>query len=390
MKIALCSDWYSKVGGISSHIRELAKSLSKRGHDVTIITVKKVEEAEDTNHHNVRVIRVSGAVIPGLKILSPLSLSDVKDALLGEKFDIIHVHHAFIPISLYSVSVASKYGIPSVLTAHSLGVAHENHYLWRFLRVFMYPIRKTLENVNRIITVSEAVRRFMKHLLPDYERFVVIPNAVDIEEFKPNKSKEELRRELCLPIDNPIILFVGRLVVRKGVHVLLDAFRSVVKEIPDARLVIVGKGMLRDYLEYKAKAYGIERNVDLRGYVDRENLVKLYMAADVFVCPSIFAEAFGIVIIEAMAAGKPVIATRVGGIPEIIDDGIDGILVKPHSVRELSDAIIWLLNDKSRLEAMGMNAREKVEERYSWDRVVHRVVEVYEEVMGVTDTGAHI
>lgn len=383
MKIAMCSDWYyPRVGGIATHIRELAKYLSRLGHEIQIITVKTFEENIDNPVTN--VIRLEGSTIPGIQVLSPLDLKHVKHVILKGKFDIIHGHHAFTPVSLYSISLASKHGFPTVLTAHSLGIGYRHSVIWKTLKPVLYPVKRAFDKADKIIAVSKAVKQFMSHIVSCPEKIEIIPNGVDLERFiyPPNTGK--LRETLNLPLDVPIIFFVGRLSIRKGVHILVDAFKHVIKEFPEAKLLIAGKGFLKEYLRYKIKASNVANNVEFLGYISDDKLIKLYAASNIFVCPSIFAEAFGIVILEAMASGKPVIATKVGGIPEIIDHEINGFLVEPNDTGELSSAIIRLLSDKKEMNRMGKNARKKVEEVYDWNKLVFRILEVYEELWSVS------
>ncbi|MHA1581493.1 MAG: glycosyltransferase family 4 protein, partial [Candidatus Baldrarchaeia archaeon] len=182
MKIALCSDWYyPKIGGIATHIKGLAKYLSRLGHEVQIITVRNFEENYKDEDGN--VIRLNASTIPGIQILSPLNLKQVKKVVLEEKFDIIHGHHAFTPISLYSISLASKYGFPTVLTAHSLGMGYQYGIVWKTLKPVLYPVKRAFDKVDKIIAVSEAVKQFMSHIVSHPEKIEVIPNGIDLEQF---------------------------------------------------------------------------------------------------------------------------------------------------------------------------------------------------------------
>jgi len=383
MKIAMCSDWYyPKVGGIATHIKGLAKYLSRLGHEVQIITINTFGENIDNPIAN--VVRLNGSTIPGIQVLSPLDLKHVKQVILKGKFDIVHGHHAFTPVSLYSISLASKHGFPTVLTAHSLGIGYRHGVIWKTLKPVLYPMKRAFDRADKIIAVSKAVKQFMSHIVSRPEKIKVIPNGIDLEQFTYHSNNRKLRREFNLPLDVPIILFVGRLSIRKGIHILVDAFKHVIKEFPEAKLLIAGKGFLKEYLRYKVKANNIVDKVEFLGYISDEKLVKLYITSDIFVCPSIFAEAFGIVILEAMAAGKPVVATKVGGIPEIIDHEVNGLLVEPNDAGELSNAIIRLLSDKKEMNKMGKNARKKVEEAYDWNKLVFRILEIYEEVMTIS------
>jgi len=149
----------------------------------------------------------------------------------------------------------------------------------------------------------------------------------------------------------------------------------------DARLIVVGEGEMGLFLRTQAKLLDIEDKVRFTGYVPDEELPKFFGLADVFVLPSITAEAFGIVLLEAMASGRPVVTTRVGGIPEVVEGSGCGILVDPGDEQMLADAILLLLEDKGLREELGRRGREVAEDTYSWDVITERIEGVYREVI---------
>jgi len=186
-----------------------------------------------------------------------------------------------------------------------------------------------------------------------------------------------MARELLGFGDEPFFLYVGRLVSKKGLFTLLLAFKSVLKEVPEAKLRIAGKGKLKTVLSSFAKALGIDKNVEFLGYVQDNLLNPLFSSADVFVLPSAFGESFGIVILEAMASGTPVIGTKVGGIEEILSNG-NGVLVPPSDPSALANAMISLINDADLQRKIVRRALESVREKYDWRCVAKKVMSVYE------------
>ncbi len=354
MRIALVTEWfYPDVGGVASHVMGLARALKEKGHEVTVFTPSGLEYS-DNGYRVVKLKRV--APLPHAPP-RPGSLS-----LLGS-FDVVHAHHAFSPTPLLSLIKASREGVPIVVTNHTLAP------LPTVTSRVLFPLRLFLSRARAVISVSKASAEFISRLYDGPVR--VIPNGVDTELFKPPRSKPEF----------PRVLFVGRLVYRKGVHVLLRAFTEVQREVRDAELVIAGRGPLRWPLERLAKRLGVAAK--FLGYVPRNELSSLYRSAAVFTAPSLHAEAFCITIIEAMASGLPVVASSCGGIPEVFECGESevGILVRPGEPKELSEAIITLLEDSSLARVLGERARRHAVSRFDWSVVAGMVERVYEEVI---------
>ncbi|WP_062662758.1 glycosyltransferase family 4 protein [Aeropyrum camini] len=195
----------------------------------------------------------------------------------------------------------------------------------------------------------------------------IIPNGVDVERFKPSTPKS----------DYPLVLFLGRLVWRKGAHVLVRAFRQVVDEIRDAQLYIGGKGEFEPIIRLLIARYGLEGNVKMLGVVPESEKPRLYSLAWVTAVPSIVNESFGIVALESLSSGTPVVASRQGGLKDVVKHGKTGLLVKPGSSRELAKALITLLQDSGLRRKMGEEARKTVLEHYDWRKVVPKILKVY-------------
>ncbi|MBC7109711.1 MAG: glycosyltransferase family 4 protein [Archaeoglobi archaeon] len=375
MRIALVSDWYyPKVGGVASHMHDLAFKLKERSHKVTIVTNdRRTGKEKELEAGEIELLKIPGFLLPGLDLnlsygfKSPNTLTDfLKD------FDIIHSHHAFTPLALKALEAGRKLGAGSILTNHSISFAYDSH-LWKFLGFTIPVFRLYLNKAHRIIAVSESARAFIEHFTSS--PVSVIPNGVDTEKFFPAKDKEKLKEKFG--IEGDVILYVGRMSFRKGPHVLLNAFSS----IPNATLVMVGSGELLPFLRAQTKILGIEERVVFTGHVSEEKLSEIYRMADIFVLPSITSEAFGIVLLEAMASGVPVIASDTGGIREIISGSGAGLLVTPENELELRKAIEKLLKCKNLREEYGERGRELAERKYSWKVVVPKIEELYDEVL---------
>ena len=377
MKVALVSDWYyPKVGGVAKHIHDLALHLKNKEHDVIVVTNSHGTD-EEMGDEGIRIYRISGLTDPLLSInISPRASKELRNLLLEEKPDVFHAHHAFTPLSLRGIAVAKEENFPTILTTHSIFLAYDSP-LWDFFSQAFPILGWYIEKADRIIAVSEAAKTFISHFTR--KSVVVIPNGVDCREFHPNWNKEKLKEELG--VEGDVILCVSRLSYRKGIHVLLNSMRILSQRRKDARLIVVGEGEMGLFLRTQAKLLDIEDKVRFTGYVPDEELPKFFGLADVFVLPSITAEAFGIVLLEAMASGRPVVTTRVGGIPEVVEGSGCGILVDPGDEQMLADAILLLLEDKGLREELGRRGREVAEDTYSWDVITERIEGVYREVI---------
>ena len=367
MNVALITEWFNSYeGGVAGHVKNLALILKKNKIDVSIIT-NKMKEKKDVNLH---VYEIEGVKDPMFKLnLSPKITKKMRK-ILEKNFDVVHCHHAFARLPLTGIHVADKINIPSILTTHTVSLFPDADYLWRPLS-YGYPrYRLQISKVKEIIAVSESAKTFIEYFA-DETKIRVIPNGVDVNRFSPD-NKNENNRGL-------VILYMGRLVPKKGIHILIRAMKNIVKKYPDALLLIGGRGKMKTFLSSYANTLGLKDNVRFLGYVPDSMLPSLYSSSDVFVLPSITAESFGITLLEAMASGTPVVGSNVGGIPEVINNC--GFIVEPSSPKKLSDAVITLLDDEDLRKKFGRKGRKRVEEKYSWDIVGKKIIEVYKEVM---------
>lgn len=364
MKIALCSDYfYPKIGGITVHIESLAKALRARGHEVFIVT--KMANFDD-EIHGLRVIRVKSLFRSSQTLDIPYT-DDLLNVFRVEKPDVIHAHHAFSPISLFSLAIGKKLKIKTVLTNHSIQFLYDVAYLWKPFSYMLFPLKQYINYADRIIAVSKAAAIFISHFTNKYVE--VIPNGVNVCEFAPETKF----------FDGRSILFVGRLVYRKGIHRLLSVMRNVVDEISDAKLTIIGSGYLSSTIKLAIKTMGLQENVIVKGKVGKIELIEEYRRANVFILPSVFGESFGIVLLEAMASKTPIVAVAQGGVKEVIRDGETGLLVEEmDKVKGLTERVLRLLRDRMLCENIALNAFREVQ-KYDWNVLVKDIERVYEE-----------
>jgi len=236
---------------------------------------------------------------------------------------------------------------------------------------------KVLSSVDLVVSVSEFIRKGIVERRPSAASKVhVVHNGVNTVKFTPLSTSNEQ--------EHPVILYVGRVIERKGVHLLMEAMERVITQFPQSKLIIVGSKLFGDNSEtpyikmlkqYSAK---LGDSVVFTGYVKKDELPAIYQKATVFVCPSNWGEPFGLTNLEAMASGLPVIASHRGGIPEAIGDA--GILVDPEDVDSLADNIIQLLGDAKLREHFGQKARKRAEEQFTWERMASEMRDILEEL----------
>ncbi|MBI5885251.1 MAG: glycosyltransferase family 4 protein [Deltaproteobacteria bacterium] len=231
---------------------------------------------------------------------------------------------------------------------------------------------------HRVVTVSEFVRDYLVNEKGiDTSRVVCIPTGVDLKRFDPDSTKETLRSELGLAKDAVIVGVVAILRRKKGHHVLLQAIPAITAAVPEAVFVFAGNGPQKDNIEEQIRELGIGRHVRLLGL--RPDVPAVLKGLDLFVLPTL-QEALGTSILEASAMQKPVVASAVGGVPEVVKEGITGSLVPPEDPAALADAIIRLLRDRTRLHLMGQAGRKMVEESYTTERMAERMFALYNEL----------
>ncbi|NPA47830.1 MAG: glycosyltransferase family 4 protein [Thermococci archaeon] len=371
LKIALASDWYyPKVGGVAVHMHDLAINLRRLGHEVDIVTNSGTTgKEEELKNEGIGLVKIPGLVFKDSWVNGTVIAKNASYLIpFARKYDVIHGQHAFTPLALKFVAAGRKVGAATLLTTHSINF--ENSPLLRLLSRITYPYYKyQLSNPHRIIAVSRAAKTFIKRFTK--VPVEVIPNGVNTGLFHDGWDKEGLKDELGL--DGEVILYVGRIDPRKGLNVLIEAMRNV-----EGTLVVAGAGKNLGKMVRTAELLGVRNRVRFLGHVSYDKLPRLYGASDVFVLPSV-SEAFGIVLLEAMASGVPVIGTRVGGIPEIIDGC--GLLVPPNDSSALADAINSIINNQHLAAKLGRLGKSKVDRVYSWKKVVERIVSIYVDVL---------
>ncbi len=372
MKIALVSPYdFAYPGGVANHISGLERHLTRMGHQVKVIAPAS-KAISGFNGHFIpigkpRPVPTSGSI--ARITVSPLLSSQIKELLTEQKFDIIHLHEPLMPMLCTTMLHLSHTTTIGTFHAYDGSPAYKIATpLGKLL------LKKWFKKLDGRIAVSPPAREFVGKYFPG--EFAIIPNGIELEHFHPRVSPI---KKYC---DGKLnILFVGRLEKRKGLGYLLKAYQQVKKEVPDSRLIVVGPGTrLRNKYEKYVRQNDL-KNVEFVGHVSYDELPRYYQTADVFCSPATGRESFGIVLLEAMALGKPIVASRIDGYSSVVTSGVEGLLVPPRDDIMLAQALTSLLTDKPLRQRMGDSGRLKAKE-YDWEQIARRVCEYYKECLG--------
>ena len=281
--------------------------------------------------------------------------------------DIVHAHdpHAVSTAAL-ALSMSTVQPVAPLVASRRVDFRLKSNSFskWKYRQVRMF------------IAASTAIERILRGDGIPQSQIVTVHEGIDADRIG-HIEPASVHAALWLPTQAPIIGNVGALVAHKGQRHLIDAASIVLRDVPDARVVILGEGELRAALEHQVKQLHLEKHVLLPGF--REDVLALLKGFDIFVMSS-ETEGLGTSILDAMACGKPVVATRTGGIPEVVEDGVTGLLVEPRDPKSLAQAITTLLQDGARRAAMGAAGLARVRERFTVDRMVAATIAVYEQV----------
>src|SRR5213596_2382721 len=372
MKIGIVSPYaYPRPGGANSYIRESYEELRRLGHSVRIITAPWGDDppAQD-------VIQVGQAIaVPFNGSIGRVTLSLrlewlVSRMLEREKFDIIHHHEPFVPFLSFQILDSAK--CPNVATFHAFGGFSFSYWAGRI------ALDRYMNKLDERIAVSSAARHFVSTYFPGEYR--IIPNGVDVEFYSHARPFPEFR-------DGKVnILFVGRVEPRKGAMYLMKAYAKIKPRYPNTRLVIVGRGPeigdVRRFVHRQRLA-----DVFFAGRVEDADKASFYKTADIFVAPSTGQESFGIVLLEAMAAGCAVVASDIHGYKRVVQRNVSGLLVEPKDPDAIADALERLIREPETRRALGEAGAKRAPD-YDWNHVTGELVRVYEQAIGRHRLGA--
>ena len=373
MKVLIVADdFYPHTGGVPEHMLYLWQCLRKMGHDAMILAPSFGNNYPYVDENIVRMGR--GMLIPKNQSFSVLNLGFVtipwklRRFLTREDFDIIHIHGPLSPVLPYYVLKYSH--TKNFVTFHAAHADSLGYLLWEPV------LEQYFRKISGLIAVSEVARDSVSKYFPGNYR--LIPNGIDTDRFRP-----DVEPIAYLDKFSPIILFVGRFEPRKGLKYLLQACPMILKEFPEAKFVVVGAGVLEHYYRSYMEGF-LEEHVIFAGRVSPEELPKYYASCDIFCTPATGGESFGIVLLEAMASGKPIIAADIPGYRTVMQDGEQGLFFNTCDPGSLAEKAIDVLKNKKRMKEMGIKGREKAL-TYDWEIVTKKVVDYYSEVLNDGD-----
>ena len=364
MKIAMVSPYdFTWPGGVTAHVAQLSRELGRSGHEVQVLAPHS--PSRDFQDADLLVPLGRSVPLPSGGSIARVSLSwwlypKVRALLKREQFDIIHLHEPMAPILPLCVLEFSN--------SVNVGTFHASYARQHLYRVTHPIIKRWHKRLHGNIAVSPAARRYVNNTFPgDYE---IIPNGIDFKHFSSNVAPLPQYQDGKLNI-----LFVGRLEKRKGLRYLLEAYSKLKWEQPNIRLIVVGPGS-PDKESYSVMSSRNLQDVEFVGRVSYDELPRYYASADIFCSPATGAESFGIVLLEAMSAGKPVVASDIEGYRGIVTDGDQGLLVPKKDSDALANALGILVRDPELRSKLGGQGNRSAEE-YRWEVVAGRVEDYY-------------
>jgi phosphatidylinositol alpha-mannosyltransferase len=368
MKIALVSpyDW-AYPGGVKNHIRSLSDELQRMGHRITIVSPSSKTAMELATPNLITIGKPVPFPIAGSVARPTFSFHrshQVRALLEEEEFDIVHLHEPLV--SALTISFLRNSRTINVGTFHAY-VPRSRGY--RSARPF---VKRWFRNLHGKIAVSQAAADLISRYFPGY--YNIIPNGINLDLFTPDVRPVERYMDGKFNI-----VFVGRMEKRKGLRYLISAYGRLKWEYPHIRLLIVGPGKL-DPASERVLGERLLDDVEIIGGVDYADLPRYYRTADLFVSPATGGESFGIVLLEAMATERPIIASNIPGYAGVLQHGAQGLLVEPQDDQALAAAIVELMQHPEQRRAMGLRGRQHAQ-AYRWPKVARQVYDYYERLL---------
>lgn len=402
MKICMITSSYPRHegDGAGAYVKGLSEALAKRGHEIHVVApydpdIRKTQ-ASKVHVHRFRYAPVDSLCLAGhgraleadvqLKsvvplLMVPFSFSALLKVLFlhqRERFDLLHGHWA-VPGGVISGILSHLMGLPMILTLHGSDVFIIEHN-----KLYAKMAQVGFTRAKYVTAVSEDLRKRATAIGLRQERSLVVPCGVDITHYKV--IKESMRSQLGIPDDALVIGALGRLVHKKGFKYLISAMPEIVASLPKTYCVIGGGGDLHERLIAQAQRLQISEHVLLPGYIDWQKTPSYFAMCDVFAVPSIKDEhgnvdGLPIVLLEAMASKCPIVASQVAGIPSVVRDRKNGLLVPPGNANALASALIEILEKAELRSHLGKQAFDSVSRDYGWSVVSKQMLSVYERAL---------
>jgi len=372
-------------GGPVTVAFQVSKELVKRGHEVVVYTsdakdlVSRLSVEPVSYVDGIKVNYFRNIPISKLKLfLTPELVSKVKEEV--KQFDVIHLHEFRTFQNIIVHFYAMKYRVPYVLQAH--GSLPRFTYLkwlkWIYDKFFGYGL---LRDASKVIALNQAEAEQYQSMGVRDETIEIIPNGIDLTEYSDLPLRGSFKEKYNIPLETTLILYLGRIHKIKGINILVKAFAKIIEKVDNVKLVIVGPddGYLEE-IQVLINNLAIEKNILITGPLYGKEKLEAYVDADVYVLPSRY-ETFPMSVLEAYSCGKPVIASRVGGLKDLVIDGVTGLLFESENNEQLVESLLSLLNNDARAEKMGAKGNEFVEENFTIEKMVDRLEDIYTEAV---------
>jgi glycosyltransferase involved in cell wall biosynthesis len=362
------------IGGVELIVNNLSKEFHKKSHRVRIVAAKTSWQLKSYEIIDGIEVYRTFLVFPGISFkhflafpfLAPIGLFRLWRVVRADKPDLINLH--FVDGSgFYGLCLKRLLDLPLVVTLQGNDVQK----FPKRSRLQRMVFERLLKEADFITACSSSLLDQAREFVPEIEeKSLPIPNGIDLDEFSLKEAYQSRR---------PYLFALGRLEHKKGFDLLIKAFKPVLQRFPQLDLILAGDGPERDRLIKLINQLDLKERVKLPGRVNRKEVVKLFNGCQLFVLSS-RSEGLPVVSLEAMAASKAILATKVDGVPEVVIDGENGVLIEPENVNELYKGISYLMGQERLREEMGKRGRQLVVERYSWPKLVERYLDVYMKV----------
>jgi glycosyltransferase involved in cell wall biosynthesis len=380
MKIGFITPFFSPVAGGSAIVPyQLAKHLVRKGHKVFIFTSNFGRNLAKFDDENELVIIESKIKLKMANILYTPSLKfDLENS---DELDILHFHNFRTYQNYVAYNYAKTTNMPYILQAHG-----SIPRLGKSILKLIYDIffgYQLLRDATKVIALSHVEAEQYRAMGVPEEKIAIIPNGIDLSEYVNLPPKGAFKKKFNIPEDGKIILYLGRIHKIKGIDILIKAYAYMRNKMNLRDIVLVIAGPDDGYLnEAKrlAQALDVSNHVLFTGPLYGEDKMAAYIDSEVYVLPSRY-ETFPMAILEAYACGKPVVASEVGGLRDLVKNGETGLLFKPEDVKQLAERISNILNDDKMAEEMGLRGRNFVEEDFTIEKIIEKLEKLYEEVV---------
>jgi glycosyltransferase involved in cell wall biosynthesis len=361
--------------GIGYYTYNLSKKLLEKGHEVVVITRGSFKKTQTEIFDSIEIIRAPYVPIyPFYLKIHGIFVNKVLKSL-ESNIDLVHIHTPLSPFVKTSLPIITTVHTPMLTDYRQVEIKSIYSLLSKIsARFISYPLEKKLiQSSDVITTVTKSVAQELKEFYFDSKSINVVENGVDEKIFYPKKEKSEKSIKYAM--------FVGRIDREKGLFDLVECGRYICKERPELYFIIAGKGRDLNKLIKKIKNAGLQDRFIFLGQVNKDNLVKLYQNATLFILPS-YHEGLPSVVLEAMSCSLPVIVTDVRGNRDLITQGENGIIIPPKEPKKIAEAINMLLGDKKLRQYLGENARNTIIKNYTWDIIANKMLNCYESLIG--------